>query len=1694
MAGSSSFHKLFIIENGYNESLQYRSNKRRNNTPMRVGTIFIRLVCLILLWSQTLFAETYLGQNIRFEQVSNQQGLPGSTVNCIIQDHKGFLWFGTDDGLSRYDGYRFKVYRNDPQNPSSLSYNDVKVMYEDHSGVLWIGTSGGGLNRFLRETEQFLHYQHDPNNPNSLSHDSITSCYEDQSGALWTGTYGGGLNKLVLSEVEGTDSGQPELNKNTPQTAHFKRYQARPDDPSSLSDNIVQAVYEDHTGTLWVGTVNGLNQFDRKTEQFTHYTANPADPHSLQNNYITALYEDQSGILWIGTDGGGLYGLILRNVAANKSETTDQTTKRFIHYYQDPSNPHSLTDDRVTTIREDRTGTLWIGTRGGGLNSFTWYMQQFIAYKSDANTSGGLDSGFITAFYEDQSGVSWIGTYGGGLYKFRREKSKFRHYQHDPNNANSLSHNMVFAIYEDQAGTLWVGTYGGGMDRLDAKTGTITHYCHSSANPMSLSSNLIWSTYEDRSGMLWIGTEGGGLNKFDRTTEQFSHYEYDPANPQSLSSNAVSAIYEDLSGQLWIGTLSGGLNKFDRQTEQFTRYIPDFVNPQRSVSSYAVSALSGDPAGGLWIGTLGGGLDKFDPTTGQFIHYRNEPDNPESLSNNNVWSIYVDRSGVLWVGTGGGLNKFDQQSGHFKPYRKKDGLPSDVIYGILEDTQGNLWLSTNYGLSKFNPQTETCQNYDERDGLQSNHFSPKACFQNRWGEMFFGGVNGLNAFFPNSIKDNPYIPPIVITDFQLFNQSIRPGEPYNLPIKKHTKLVSKKQDSPLHKAITETDTITLSYRENILAFEFAALDYVIPEKNRYAYMLEGFDKDWIDSGLRRFVQYTNLQAGKYLFRVKGSNNDGVWNEEGASLRIVITPPFWRTIWFEVLIAAIVVLGYMARVQKIKLQKKILERKVQERTKELQENMKQLEDEILERKHVEKALKESEERHRLLIETMNEGMIVLDESLHIQYCNSKLYEMLGYTSDDMLGHLLTDFADRAMQQMFHEHVGFCGRGCKQPYEAELIRKDGSKIPVIISPQPIFEGDRCTGNFAVITDLTHVKQAERQTIYLAAIIEGTEDIAVIKDLDFRIIAVNRAYLQMIKARTGKQLPEIIGKTEADIWRGFVKESILQGWGKEDRKAQQLSQGETIVREDSFWHNDEFRTILIKTFPIFDPRGVLIATADISTDITDRKRFEVALRESEKKYRVLFENLQDVFYRSDKHGNLVLVSPSCAKVFGYPPEEALKLNLTGDLYAYPEQRKEFLRQLRKKGFLDGFELQLKRQDGALIWGSVNSHFYRDKAGNILGIEGTLIDITDRKRAEEQLIDANLELKATLENLKRAQSQLIQAEKMAALGQLIAGVAHEINTPLGAIRASIGNISKALRETAQQLPSLAQRLSPDQLTHFFLFVDRALQGKKLLTSREERVLERSLRHELETLQIASADSIADTLIDMGIYDNVAPFVTLFRTRDEQSLADGSPELPVLMLQTAYNLSVQRHNSDNILTAVERAAKVVFALKSYAHFDYSGQMIKANITEGIEVVLTLYYNQLKHGIEVIKHYTDVPEILCYPDELNQVWTNLIQNAIQAMAGKGQLEIQVIHPLPPSLSQREGAGGEFILVQVTDSGHGIPDEIKDRIFEPFFTTKPSGEGSGLGLDICLRIVEKHQGKIEVDSRPGRTTFRVFLPV
>ncbi len=824
-------------------------------------------------------------ENLEFNRLSLEDGLSQSVVHTMLQDSQGFMWIGTQDGLNRFDGYEFKIFKHDPEDPKSLSNNYILALAEGQDGDIWIGTNGGGLNRLDRETGEFIKYFPEPKDPQSLADSVVCELFVDDDGVVWIGTDSGGLHRYESS----TDS-----------FTVFQYNRARQD---SLGGVDVNELFQDEEGRLWVGLADGgLNLFLPESETFQRYPVDPEDPAALSGENVATITQDQEGFIWIGTTGAGLNRL-------------DPITNTFLHFKAFPGNVYALANASVNAIHESADGVLWVGTHGGGLQQYDPEQRRFYTYMFDPDNPASIVNDSILSIYEDQAGILWFGTFGGGISTFDPYRRKFEHVELSPDGLNSSS---VWDIIEDRYGVLWIATGGGGLNRYDRSTGEWQYYLPDESDENTISHGTILNLLESRDGTLWVGTFGGGLDAFDPVTESFKHYETPPL---------IMEIYEDQDGTLWLGTNGGGLIKLNPDSGKTHSYLHHSGDPN-SISNDSVVTITEDQNGSFWLGTFAGGLNRFEKETGRFYHYFHNPEVPQSLSNNTVLSVYEAQDGSLWVATTGGLNRFNPETETFTHYREKDGLPSDFVYGILEDGRGNLWLSTNYGISKFNPRTEVFENFDERDGLQSTEFNQGAYYKNSRGEMFFGGINGFNIFDPTMVKKNDYSPPIVITDFQLFNESVSPlTEP------------------GLEKPISIAREMELSYRDDFFSFEFASLHYSDPSRNQYAYYLEGLDREWNYVGNRRFAGYTNVPPGDYTFRVRGTNSDGVWNEAGTALNISITPPFWQTWWFRILaglgIIGLVVGTYRSRTRSSELQRERLKVEVDEKTRELRETMLEL---------------------------------------------------------------------------------------------------------------------------------------------------------------------------------------------------------------------------------------------------------------------------------------------------------------------------------------------------------------------------------------------------------------------------------------------------------------------------------------------------------------------------------------------------------------------------------------------------------------------------------------------------------------------------------------------------------------------------------------------------------------------------------
>ncbi|MHC4638833.1 MAG: sigma 54-interacting transcriptional regulator, partial [Planctomycetota bacterium] len=822
--------------------------------------------------------------NISFTRLSRAQGLSQVTVRCFLQDKYGFVWIGTDDGLNRFDGYSFIVYKNDPVNPRSVTDNKIRALYEDVNGVLWIGTDGGGLNRYDRDTDDFSHYYHNPDRPLSLSQNAVMSLWGDDEGQLWIGTFGGGISKL------------------DPETDTFTRYQNETNNARSLSDNRVLSIWGDKSGAIWAGTyLGGLNKMVHGSDQFIHYQHIVGDETSIAGSIVLSILEDRSGVLWFGTEAG-----------LNKY---DRETDGFIHYKHDPDDIHSLSDNTVWSLFEDQRGQIWVGTSSGGLNRFNRVTERFTAFVHDERDNTSLSSNGIFSIYEDRSGVLWLGTQEDGINTINLNRQNFRHIRAG---RNGFVDDDVRSICVDRFDDLWVGTFEGGLYRLDRKRNTVNRYFKNDETEIrNLGADRANAILEDNNGIIWVGTSDG-LSRYNRRRDRFEsvYLSAMTGSTESTGSGAnlprrhITTLLEDRNNHLWVGTMTG-LARLDSTRGLVTGYSHD-ESDTTSISGDVITSLFEDASGQLWVGTESNGFCRYDIQNDCFQHFTHDREDPASLGDNRVLSIYEDGRQRLWIGTWRGLNMLEENGDiRFLHFSEKDGLPDATIQGILEDADGKLWLSTNNGLSRFDPESKSFKNYDMEDGLQGLAFNTNAVFKNNHGELFFGGINGLNIFNPIDVRDNMYIPPVVITSLTQNGETI-------------------KTDT----ALEDVKEIILSWPNNRFEFEFASLNYTLSNNNQHAYYLEGFDKGWNYIGERHAGRYTNLPGGRYTLHLKGSNNDGIWNETGINMNVIVVPPLWRKAWFQSgIILGVFILGwvlYRRRMHYIKQNRRQLEMRVKEK--------------------------------------------------------------------------------------------------------------------------------------------------------------------------------------------------------------------------------------------------------------------------------------------------------------------------------------------------------------------------------------------------------------------------------------------------------------------------------------------------------------------------------------------------------------------------------------------------------------------------------------------------------------------------------------------------------------------------------------------------------------------------------------------
>ena len=840
---------------------------KKINTLQRALKYSVCILILMAFYSNT-FAQK---KPVKFNRLTSSNGLSQNRVSSIVQDHDGFIWIGTEDGLNKYDGYNFEIFKRNPGDSLSLNDNQALAMHVAKDGALWIGGSLTGLSRYNSATKTFTRYNNNHSDPNSLAEDIIISFSEDTKGNLWIVTQNKGFDYMIVSDGK-----------------FIHMANMLPPDYKIPEDRIY-FIHQDKQNNLWIGADGKVHYFKIS---YSETGVPKLQPIKIENQILktaaTSIEEDNDGNIWIGTPGEGLLRFDYKDKVIRKFEPIDNSDLI-----------HSLI---IIAMETDETGNLWIGgipieenpnprndetanptiETVPGLLKLNIQSRKLQGFLSDPKDGNSVSSNGIISLLVDKTGVLWVGTFLSGLNVYDKSVIKFSLVNTGQEDFNAIR-GPIRGFYIDENKILWIASQGSGLVSYDRSKDKYEFFTYRENDPSSISSDIVRCIYDDGKYM-WIGTEEG-LNRFDKKTKTFKRFYIDPSNPKFNVNGINYNIIEidNTPGYLWFGTNGSGLVRFDKEKETFKKYTYD-PEDAASLSSRANFVrtvwYSKSRPDELWAGTTNG-INILNLKTETFRYYNYDPKDSSSLSHPNVMHFYEDKSGFVWVATyGGGLNRFDPKTQKFLRFTQENSdLPNNGVYGILADENGNLWISTNSGITKFNPSTFHFRNYTVDDGLQSEEFNGGAYYKSPDGEMFFGGIKGYNSFYPSEVTDNKFIPAIVLTDIKIFNESIKVGE-----------------DSPLKKQVSKTDEIILSYWQNDISFEYVALHYSNPSKNKYAFKLENYEDEWRYVGNVRIATYTNLDPGEYVFRVKGSNNDGLWNEEGKSIRLIIKPPWWKTNW------------------------------------------------------------------------------------------------------------------------------------------------------------------------------------------------------------------------------------------------------------------------------------------------------------------------------------------------------------------------------------------------------------------------------------------------------------------------------------------------------------------------------------------------------------------------------------------------------------------------------------------------------------------------------------------------------------------------------------------------------------------------------------------------------------------------------
>lgn len=1226
--------------------------------------LFILLLCVFIFITYTINAQ----KNISFEKITVEHGLSQSMVFSIAQDKQGLLWIGTQDGLNKYDGYRFNTFRFDPNNTRSISNSSVSSLFCDSKNNLWIGTWGGGLNLFKPENNSFEKFQNEPSKKGSIGNNRISCILESSRGDIWIGTAGGGLSKFILGK-------KIFVNYNT--------------ENSILSHNRIWGIAEDKNGFLWIATEGGLDKFDPTTEKIINYKSSYGNNQSLIFNRVRCVMVDNEGMIWAGTEKG--------------LSKLNPLTGKFTNFYSSSQNANSLSTDIINALFEDAQGNIWIGTYDGGLNLFNRRLSTFGHYKNNPDDSRSISNNDVRAIFQDKSGNIWIGTRGGGINKFNPDYGTFEHIKSSSFTSNSISNSNIRSIYEDEKNNLWIGTSEGGLNRIDGKTKKVTRYLAKGQN--SITHNRVTAIHPSKNGIIWLATDGG-LSKFNTSTGIFKSYRHNSKIKKSISHNQIVSLAEDRSGNIWIGTYGRGVNIFDTSNETFDNIKHDSANPF-SISGNEVLSLLVDRKGNIWIGTSDG-LNLFDPKTKSITKFKNEPGKNGTLSNNTIWSLAESKEGI-WIGTSFGLNLYDNSSKTFSSLTEKDGLPNNVIYGIIPDA-GTIWCSTNKGISRYNLSEGKFTNYNVHDGIQSNIFNLGAYHKGKSGKIYFGGINGVTAFFPQSIKINTNKPKVIVTGFHLFNRKTEASD----------------STYYLHKILT-TKHVTLSHTENFFTIEFTSLDYLNPIKNQYKYKMAGIDVDWVYAGTKHYATYTNIDPGKYSFTIKASNNDGVWNESGYTIFITIIPPFWQTWWFISLtvlfVGGIVWSFYSWRVN------------------EFERRQDELEGYIKQKEKIEVALRIAQERYELAVKGSSDGIWDWNIQTNEVYLSSQWKSMLGFSemelenSVEVFNNILHP---DDIGKTWDEINSYLAGGEKFDAEIRLKRKDGFYGWFRLRGKAIIDTDlkpiRMSG---VMTDISARKAAEEKIsetqLRTQQILDNSLDAVLTSDQNGVITAWNNQAENIF----GWTKDEAIGNKFSDLIVPLThKQAHLAGMERFLATGESRILNKRIEITATSKDGIEF-PIEIAITQIASSEGINFSA--FIRDITERKLAQQKELENQLRMQQVLDNALDAVITTNKSGIIIDINNQAVLIFGWTKEEARGRNISELIIpnrfieAHTHGMKRLENGEANRMLNRRIEISAVRRSGEEF--PVELAITQIEYSGEVNFCAFIRDITDRKKTEEQL-----------------------------------------------------------------------------------------------------------------------------------------------------------------------------------------------------------------------------------------------------------------------------------------------------------------------------------------------------------------------